>query len=270
MPANPLIDIGPGGVDNPEHRAIATQGLALLGHVGSTAHGLHLAGQDDRDEMGVCIEPREYVVGLEGWQQDSRRFQQWNYRTQPDGHRSGPGDLDLVVYSLRKYCWLASRGNPTILILLFVEPLYATDVGADLQGSAEIFASTSAGHRYLRYMQAHHTRLMNADPNKSTRPELIEAHGFDTKLAMHVLRLGFQGTEYMRTGRLTLPMQGEERDFCFAVRKGEVALPEIVKRAEAAQQQLTDLIHGGSPLPDLPDEVAINALLVRGYERGWR
>ena len=36
-------------------------------------------------------------------------------RTQPEGVRSGPGDLDLIVYSLRKWMRLALTGNPTVL-----------------------------------------------------------------------------------------------------------------------------------------------------------
>jgi RNA repair pathway DNA polymerase beta family len=36
----------------------------LRGTVGSTAHGLHHGGQDDRDEMAVFVEPPEYLIGL--------------------------------------------------------------------------------------------------------------------------------------------------------------------------------------------------------------
>jgi RNA repair pathway DNA polymerase beta family len=50
----------------------------LRGVVGSTVHGLANAGTDDRDEMGVCIEPPEYVLGL-------RPFEHWVFRTQPAG-----------------------------------------------------------------------------------------------------------------------------------------------------------------------------------------
>ena len=63
--------------------------------------------------MGICIEPPEYVAGL-------RRFEQWVYRTQPEGARSGPGDIDRTVYSLRKWCRLALAGNPTVMLLLHV------------------------------------------------------------------------------------------------------------------------------------------------------
>lgn len=43
---------------------IATQNEILRGVVGSTAHGLAISGQDDRDEMAVFIEPPENVCGL--------------------------------------------------------------------------------------------------------------------------------------------------------------------------------------------------------------
>ena len=64
--------------------------------------------------MGVCIEPPEYLLGF-------RRFEHFVYRTQPEGVPSGPGDLDLTVYGLRKYCRLALKGSPTTLLPLFVD-----------------------------------------------------------------------------------------------------------------------------------------------------
>lgn len=270
MNGNPLFDVPPGGVDDENDRRIARDGVILLGMVGSTAHGLHLAGSDDRDQMGVCIEPPEYVVGLRGWQQHPERFQQWNYRTQLEGQRSGPGDLDLCVYSLRKYAWLASRGNPTILILLFVEPLYVTPLGRSLRDRAEVFASRAAGFRYLRYLEAQTANLLGRGGFTSTRTDLIERHGFDTKLAMHVLRLGFQGIEYMETGKLTLPMRPEERAYCFSARRGEIALAEIVDRARELKQRLTRLVESDSPLREQPDESVISAFLVDAYEEHWK
>ena len=89
---------------------IGARGLTLRGSVGSTAHGLHLAGTDDRDEMGVAVEPPERVIGLTEFQQHIHRTaevrlthdpaadQRWRGRTPP----SQAGDLDLTIYSLRK------------------------------------------------------------------------------------------------------------------------------------------------------------------------
>src|ERR1700761_7047849 len=91
---------------------IAREGCILRGIVGSTVHGLSNPGTDDRDEMGVCIEPREYMLGL-------RRFDHCVARTQPEGHPSGPGDVDLTIYGLRRFLSLAVKGSPTVLLLFF-------------------------------------------------------------------------------------------------------------------------------------------------------
>ncbi len=129
-------------------RLVAESNTILRGLVGSTVHGLVLAGTDDRDEMGVCVEPRRYVVGF-------RRFEQWVYRSAAEregreGARSQQGDLDLVVYSLRKWARLALQGNPTVLLLLYLPDdalVTRTAVGEELQELAPSFGSRQAGRR---------------------------------------------------------------------------------------------------------------------------
>lgn len=83
------------------YREMAERTTILLAPVGSTIHGLHLAGTDDRDEMGVCLEDVEAVVGFSP-------FEQYIFRTAAEREhkhdaKSQPGDLDLTIYSLRKY-----------------------------------------------------------------------------------------------------------------------------------------------------------------------
>lgn len=53
----------------PEFAAIAEESTILRCLVGSTVHGTAVEGQDDRDEMGICIEPPEYVIGLKPFEQ---------------------------------------------------------------------------------------------------------------------------------------------------------------------------------------------------------
>lgn len=141
---------------------ISRQGLILRGTVGSTAHGLHLGGTDDRDERWASRSNLRRGIGLVP-------FDHHIYRTAGEraGHdptadqrrrartpRSRPGDLDLVVYSLRKYARLAANGNPTVQILLFVEPLHSTRWGDRLRAEADMFASREAGGRFLGYLRA--------------------------------------------------------------------------------------------------------------------
>ena len=47
-----------------EAREIAEKGMILRVQVGSGVHGTSITGQDDRDEMGLCLEPPQFVTGL--------------------------------------------------------------------------------------------------------------------------------------------------------------------------------------------------------------
>src|SRR5919201_2283200 len=122
-----------------DSREIVDRGTVLRATVGSTVHGLHHGGQDDRDEMAVFVEPPEFLVGLRRARHmrgGLYGFEHYVERTQPEGARSGPGDLDLVAYNLRKYVRLALKGHPTVLLMLFVPPeltLVETEIGRELR-----------------------------------------------------------------------------------------------------------------------------------------
>lgn len=244
-------------------RTIAEENLILLSTVGSTAHGIGLPGSQDTDLMGICIEPPSHVIGLHKFEQDV-------FRTQPDGSRSGPGDTDRVIYGARKSCRLALGGNPTIITLLYVKPDQCDEFGEALLSLAPAFSARSAGKAFLGYMTQQRQRLTGERGQMNVkRPDLVEAHGFDSKYAMHMLRLGFQGVEFLETGMLTLPMQEEERSFILSVRGGEVELNDVLTKAGELEQRLEDLLDT-SPLPASPDYERVNAWLVDAYQEFWR
>jgi len=239
--------------------------IILRAVVGSTIHGTNVAQQDDRDEMAIAIEPIEYVVGLRHWETTVER-------TQPEGVKSGPGDLDLVIHSLRKYCRLAARGNPTMLLPLFVPEhgiIYITDIGRELIARRSMFLSVECGKAFLGYMKAQKSRLEGTQGGRhGTRPELVEKYGFDTKYAGHVIRLGFQGMELMTTGHLSLPMQKDHCDDVLAIRTGKWNLDRVLNLAGELEHALRDSLDTG-PLPEHPDEAAINNFLCNAYKSGW-
>lgn len=215
-------------------RALAEPNTILRGLVGSTVHGLSVSDQDDRDEMGICVEPWEHYFGLR------EPFRQWTYRTQPEGARSGPGDLDLVVYSLAKWARLALAGNPTILLLLFTpeeQLVTLTNLGRELRANAGWFIGDEIYDRYLGYMRQQRHRLLNKVKMPS-RPELVARYGFDTKYAGHLLRLGYQGLELTETGRLSLPMREPVRSHIVDVRTGKVSEADVLAEAADIEAQL--------------------------------
>src|SRR5688572_18211573 len=177
--------------------------------------------------MGIFIEPAGHVIGL------LPPVSHYVFRTQPEGARSGPGDTDLVMYSLRRYLRLATKGNPTALLPLFAPAdavLVVTPLGEELRALGPAVLSQRAAHRFLGYMRAQRDRLTGSRrggvPN---RPELVARHGYDVKYASHALRLAYQGLEIVRHGRLTLPMPDAERQRVLRVKRGDVpALADVI------------------------------------------
>lgn len=234
--------------------------------VGSGIHGVTISGHDDRDEMGLCIERPEYLIGLQ-------KFEQYIYRTQAEGVRSGYGDLDLTVYSLRKWTRLALAGNPTVLIPLFVpqsEVVIDTEVGKGLRKHPERFLSKLTAGRFLGYMKAQREQLLGLRGKKHTnRPELVDVYGFDTKFAYHMMRLGLQGVELLTTGALTLPIPEPDRTWLRELRGGEHTKEEALARAVDLENQLL-VLRDSSHLPDTPNYDWADEWLIGTYRREWQ
>ncbi|SHE41805.1 nucleotidyltransferase domain-containing protein [Streptoalloteichus hindustanus] len=243
---------------------IAEEGTILRTRVGSEVHGVSLTAQADRDEMGVCVEPPDHVIGLGS-------FEQYVFRTQPEGSRSGPGDLDLVVYSLRKWMRLALEGNPTVILPLFVadsEVVRITRLGEELRARPELVLSREVAHRFLGYLSAQRLGLLGERGARVNRPELVERHGFDTKFAYHMVRVGLQGVELLETGRITLPVARPWRDRLLRLRRGELDREFALEAAAELEARLRELATA-SPLPERPDRDRANRWLVRAYQSVW-
>src|SRR6185437_2558745 len=99
------------------------------------------------------------------------------HRTQPEGVRSGPGDTDRTVHSLRRFVRLAASGNPSVLMAMWAPVLHATGDGLALRSLGESFAGRHVIPRYRGYMKAQAERLLGVRGG-GQYPELIEAFGF--------------------------------------------------------------------------------------------
>lgn len=250
-------------------RKIALQRTILQCEVGSSAWGLNLES-GDRDEMGVMVESVEQTIPVVG-----NGFEQYIYRSAEErsGIKNAPsekGDLDLTVYSLRKWAALALKGNPTVLSLLFAPVTYSCADGESLRGLAPHFASKEAGKRFSGYLRAQRERLIGERGQKDVnRPELVKQFGFDTKYAMHMLRLGMQGIEYLRTGKLSVPMRDVDRQNLLDVRQGKYDEAYCIGYCRLLEEELEELIHGGSPLPDKPNYEAVQRWVTSIYLTRW-
>lgn len=237
--------------------------------VGSEVHGIHIPGTEDHDEMGIYIEPPAYVF--------SPTSVRNNYvsRTKPEGERSGPGDTDLVCYSLRRYLDLAVKGNPTVLVPLFAPPESILSVnywGHELRGMRHLFLSQEAVKRFLGYMDGQYQRMMGLQ-NKHTpnRPELIAKYGWDTKYGAHALRLAYQGRMIAQSGTLILPMPAWQREIVLSVKQGQESKDSVAKEIRRIRAEMWELLNSGRC--DLPEKAAIDEITewsVRAHLAFWQ
>ena len=144
-----------------------------------------------------------------------------------------------------------------------------TALGRELRGLTGAILSKRAGRGYLGYLSGQRERLLGTRGQRNVnRPELVEAHGFDTKYAMHAVRLGYQGLELLETGRLTLPMPEPTRSRVMAVRLGERSFDEVLAEIDEAQRRLSTALEQ-TALPAEPDRAAVDRFLVDTYRQAW-
>ena len=240
----------------------------LVVEVGSTAHGTGLPGGEDHDETAVFLETAEQVF----FRPATGAMQ----RTRPEGERSGPGDTDRQLYSLRKFVRLALAGNPSILMVFWAPVLHITPLGSELRQMGSRFVGRHVLPRYRGYMSQQVARL---EGKKGTgghgrrgggrREELIAAHGYDTKFAMHAARLGYQGMELVTTGRLALPIEGDPADWLRAVRRGEVPYDEWLARVRELDTRLREL-ESDERYPAAADREPIERWVIDSHVSSWR
>jgi predicted nucleotidyltransferase len=238
--------------------------------VGSTTHGLSVAETDDLDLMGVRIEEPHRHITL-----NKERYQQTVFRTQPEGHPSGPGDVDLTCYSLWKWLHLATNGNPSVLMLLFVpnDRLHIdSPLAEELRSLAPLIVSKEAGSRYLGYMKAQRERLLGERGQKHTgghrQRYYVDVHGYDTKYAMHLCRLGLQGIELLRTGKVSLPVPDAHRISLMQIREGKWKLDDVVAWSHSIEDELK-AVRETSEVPDHPNREALGNWLYHTYLTWW-
>lgn len=112
---------------------------------------------------------------------------------------------------------------------------------------------------------------MYAEWKKSRNPErakLEEKFGYDTKHAMHLVRLMKEAEEVMTTGNITFPRP--EVSELIAIRNGEYIYDELMEMVDKFDEKFEEL-YEKSPLPHSPDFKGINKLYLSLIEEimGW-
>jgi len=240
-----------------------TQNLIHLFVGGSELHGAKIGQTDDTDIYGVYIEEPSEVLGL-----DSREHFVWS--TAGDDRRNTADDVDVTLYSLRKWAGMAAKGNATALHFLFAEPEEVkADTWKDIQAKAALFLSRNSAKQFVGFAEAQLKRLTGekGSGKKGQRPEYICAFGYDTKAAMHGLRLLYECLELMQHGKITLPRP--ERELLIKIRSGEWTFERVLGQAQRLFKEVEDAV-ASSPLPEKVDRSAISRLLAQVQSEFWK
>lgn len=227
---------------------------------GSRLYGID--GPDsDYDYVGALIEPADYRLGL--LKNDGQHgFEQYEFK----------GDnFEGSIYSLWKLASMFAEANPTILCLMFADPI-VDHFGICTDEFREMVISRKSGYRFLKYMEAQRKSMIGQRAKNVTRLDLIDRHWFDTKFAGHLIRLGYQGCEFLATGKITLPMPDESltagsRLNVLDIRNGAWRIEQVLDEAEALQARMEGLL-ATTTLPEEPDWATLNDWVCHHYQ--WR
>jgi uncharacterized protein len=242
---------------------LETANLIHLFVGGSELHGAKIGQTDDTDLYGVYIERPEDALGL-----SPREHFVWS--TAGNERRNGPDDVDVTLYSLRKWAGMAAKGNATALHFLFADPVeVAPRMWRKIQKNRAVFLSRMSARQFLGFADSQFKRLTGekGSGKKGQRPEYIGKFGYDTKAAMHGLRLLYECLELMLHGRITLPRP--EKELLIEVRSGAWRFERLLAHAQRMFKEVDDAVKS-SPLPEKVDYAAISKLVAEAHLEFWK
>ena len=228
-----------------------TDFVVLITRTGSHAYGL--AGPDsDEDYQGTALSPVSWLIGFPP--ADHAHTVVSHY---PD---------DRTVHTLTKFCRLALQANPTLLDSLFCrdqDVVYQTITGQILRQHRDWFLSQRVYAAYSGYARDQLRRMHNHNTPQGSHADLIARYGYDTKNAMHLIRLLLMAKTALQDGRIDV--YRSDREFLLSIRQGHYSAATIQDMAEALDADC-QILRIRSVLPPVPDTSAIENWLMTVHQ----
>jgi uncharacterized protein len=232
------------------------------GLMGSASHGTYVPKEDpdsidDVDIMAIVVPSQRWLLGLHQWE---------HWVKQRD-------ELDVVVYSLRKFVGLLLKANPNVVGLLWLRPEFVLTRHPAFQAMIEnrrAFSSKRAYESFVGYAESQlnkmglpgHRAYMGAK-----RKELVERYGYDCKNAAHSVRLLRMGIEFLETGELNV-YRALDADEIRAIKRGLWTLDQVKQEVDRLSGRIA-AARDHSALPAEPDEALAEKLLIDITRRIW-
>jgi len=231
---------------------------------GSISHGMYVPKSspnsiDDKDTMAICVPTEEYYLGLK--QYGSRgtkeiRFNEW----------------DIVIYEARKAIRLLAKGNPNVLVMLWVSPKHyikVTNAGRLLIENRHLFVGRHVYRSFIGYAHGQLHRMTHhafEGYMGEKRKRLVKKFGYDTKNAAHLVRLLRMGIEFLKDGELYVERHDAQQ--LLEIKRGEWTLEQVKTEADRLFKKVED-VYIASTLPVNVDREVINNLCINVIKTSW-
>lgn len=229
--------------------------------VGSHAHGTHIPttdprGIDDTDLVNIFLPPSPMLLGIDSWE----HMQQWD------------GQYDVIAYSLKKVIGLLSKSNPNVLMLLDMPKdcvLYSHWVWELLVYNKSMFLTKEAFHSFAGYASGQLKKMEGSTYNGymgEKRKALVDAKGYDTKNAAHLIRLLRMCFDLFDKGSLVI--RRPDAETLIDIKRGNWEIEEVKHEAETLFRKAREAMESSS-LPDRIHRGRVGELSARLHLEGW-
>lgn len=198
----------------------------------------------------------------------------WNNSSQKDFNKSVPqkgfigadlGDNHFGLFQqgklgIDKDTWFDKRGNPNLLSREELYNLTQTNkVNPDLIVKINQKAFEDAHKNWKGYWDWKKNR-------NEKRSALEEQHGYDTKHAMHLIRLLRSGADILEFG--FVPVKRNDAAYLLDIRFGKFSYEEIIAESESLYKKVESL-SSSSKLKEEPDYKLAKDIMLEIYTKQW-
>lgn len=221
----------------------------LSGIVGSHAYGL-ATPESDTDVMSVFLGDEDTYLGVDYTGKLTKEIKAESY--------------EETAYELRKYAMMCCNSNPNALPLLFLKQYRViTPAGQSLLNIKDLFITKDIIRTFGAFSLSEIKRSLNTEVTGemgAKRKALIEKYGYNTKSALHAMRMATMCYEVATAGSLTFDRTGIGASYLVEIKMGLHDINKIVFGIKDLVKCAEDRIKYSS-LPDKPDKTKVNKVI---------
>lgn len=198
----------------------------------------------------------------------------WNFSNNPEFNKHAPqsGYIGISLgnhhYSLwnaerlglsSNKSWIDKRGNPNILEKTEFDKINVNNLPPDLIAKINFTLFEAQHKNWKGYWEWKNKR-------NEKRSALEEQFGYDTKHAMHLIRLLRSGVDILKHG--VVPVKREDAQYLLDIRFGKYTYEEVIAESERLTKEVEE-ISKKSHLRKEPDFDFAKALMLEIYSKQW-